>query len=773
MASCLKWIGIHCCIILAGLPLTGCVSFPPDNVSLTISPEELSDHVGFLAQPALKGRKPRSLGSCIARRYITSQFKAFGLQYWGRTRSFEQPFLLGTNIVGVLPGSDPILKDEYVILLAHYDHLGKDYLGACDNAAGVAALLEIAESLALSPHRLKRSICFVVPDCEERGLIGAFFFTGRPDFDSTKIAGVVNIDLLGRAGFEVLDRHLFLVGTGSYRDLRRQIQESAPDDFQVLPVGTDTVGPRGDHVAFEAMGIPALFFSCGMYQDYHKPTDTVDKLDFAKMHKSTQVIQQALTILAQTGERFRPVTPDRGDIEELESVHVLLSEILADPNALSLDINDVNTLCTAHRVVLSQLADRDSYTHKQRRLMQYRLIGSLLPIAVGLERNYWPIKVRKGKAVSPYLTFDALTIRSRKTDFLMALENRAQVIAVAQEAVAYFNQNKPSLWRKNPDFKYQSRILPDHHFAVTPSSEEGLYRLLYAPLSGSLRISPPNMTTILKKQTQAFKKLLFTGNQHRVIRKVTSKRGGKTVHIHLSGLNARPVVRTSKRCQWTDVSGTVQQLADVVMLKGYEHRESADWMEIENKILSKLTGTSNRTTYREWLDWRCREGGFQTESEWLLHSLQSDHWDVFLAALEVGEEFEEGRERIRNILLDPQQSAQKRTHLLHSLYSRNQETFRILIRLLDDNTGLVGSNHPIKTLPENHPLKPLADFRKDPPGKKHIFLGSIQKPNRPSKKEVREEISTISDLAAHRLTLLTGEDYDKDQAAWIRWLEDR
>ena len=129
--------------------LTGCVSVPQEKLTLSIDKQELSDHVHFLAQPALKGRKPKTWGSATARRYLKTRFKAYGLVPWPGAKGYEQPFGFGTNVIGVLPGTDPNLANEIVILAAHYDHLGNDkrgiYNGACDNASGVATLLEIAE----------------------------------------------------------------------------------------------------------------------------------------------------------------------------------------------------------------------------------------------------------------------------------------------------------------------------------------------------------------------------------------------------------------------------------------------------------------------------------------------------------------------------------------------------------------------------------------------------------------------------------------------------
>ncbi|MFC1766904.1 M28 family peptidase, partial [Planctomycetota bacterium] len=287
----------YCLLTLTLFMFTGCVSIPPESLSPAIEAEELSNHVHFLAQPALRGRKPLTRGSRLARKYIGDRFAACGLQPWGETESYAQSFGIGTNMVGVLPGSDPNIAEEIILVSAHYDHLGKTEdglcLGASDNAAGVAALLEIAEHLALNKPHPRRSICFAAFDQEENGLLGAFAFSQREDFDKDKIAGVVNIDLLGRKGYQVLDRTLFVAGTHGYAPLRHELISNHPH-LSILPVNMRLVGARGDHAAFEDLNACTLFFSSGLYADYHRPGDTPDKIDYPIARDCTKVILNAV-----------------------------------------------------------------------------------------------------------------------------------------------------------------------------------------------------------------------------------------------------------------------------------------------------------------------------------------------------------------------------------------------------------------------------------------------------------------------------------------------
>ena len=293
----------------------------------------------FLSQPALKGRKPGSLGSRAARQYIESRFKAAGLVPWVENKDYTQSFGYGKNVVGVLPGSDTNLANEIVLVSAHYDHLGKDSKGricpgAADNASGVAALLEIARQLSAQQHRPRRSVAFVAFDCEEMMLLGSFAFTCRKDMRDAKIVAVVNADMLGRNLLDVVTNTLFVAGTEGCPILGEQVCRFGTNaGIRVLRLGTDLVGPRSDHVVFQSRGIPCLFFSCGTCKDYHLPTDTADKLDFAALKRSAFVMQAMVSELANSAPESscfsgaQDATSAAANREELRSVCTLLNEV--------------------------------------------------------------------------------------------------------------------------------------------------------------------------------------------------------------------------------------------------------------------------------------------------------------------------------------------------------------------------------------------------------------------------------------------------------------
>src|SRR6185436_3745606 len=127
--------------------------------------------------------------------------------------------------------------------------------------------------------------------CEELMLFGSFAFSNRPDVESEKIAGVINMDMLGRDLMDVVRNTLFIAGAERYPRIQAQAERLGKEKgIRLLPLGTDLVGPRSDHVAFQSRGVPCLFFSSGTYKDYHQPTDTPEKLNRADLGRSTAVV---------------------------------------------------------------------------------------------------------------------------------------------------------------------------------------------------------------------------------------------------------------------------------------------------------------------------------------------------------------------------------------------------------------------------------------------------------------------------------------------------
>ncbi|MFH0989105.1 MAG: M28 family peptidase [bacterium] len=211
------------------------------------------------------------------------------------------------NVIGLLEGSDPKLKDEYVIITAHYDHLGVGANrvvnpGADDDGSGTIGVLELAEAFALNPVKPKRSIIFMPVTGEEKGLWGSSYYTQNPIIPLEKIISDLNIDMIGRIDpkYDSLSNpnYIYVIGSNRISTELDQILVKANKESENLildykyndPKDPNNFYQRSDHYNFANKGIPIIFFFNGTHADYHRPTDTVDKINFAKMEKITRLI---------------------------------------------------------------------------------------------------------------------------------------------------------------------------------------------------------------------------------------------------------------------------------------------------------------------------------------------------------------------------------------------------------------------------------------------------------------------------------------------------
>ncbi|MDE0959773.1 MAG: M20/M25/M40 family metallo-hydrolase, partial [Planctomycetota bacterium] len=229
---------------------------------------------------------------------------------------------LGRNVVGRMPGTDPDLRDEYIVIGAHYDHVGRGvspglsrggtvgeiHNGADDNASGVAALLEVAEAYALNRLKTRRTLLFVAFDAEELGLHGSNAFVADGGYDAGSIAGMVNMDMISRNQERVVK-----VGRrASDESLGQIIYEMAKLlELQIDETGMDSVLQRSDQAPFLQQGIPSVFFFGGFHEDYHTPSDDVEDVIPAKLQNVARLAFLTSWGLAQAQD----ADPARGDTE--------------------------------------------------------------------------------------------------------------------------------------------------------------------------------------------------------------------------------------------------------------------------------------------------------------------------------------------------------------------------------------------------------------------------------------------------------------------------
>lgn len=264
----------------------------------------LKRHVTTLAGPEYQGR--RGIGGQKAASYIIEAFRQTGLEplFDGRyTQDITGPEpqrIYGRNVGARLEGSDPVLKHEWIVLAAHYDHLGVRkgvvFPGADDNASGVAMMLEVARGLSQATERPRRSIMFLGFDLEEDGLWGSRFFVDHPPVPLNQIVLNLTADMIGRSLGGVCDPYVFVLGSESAPGLRPWIDAATPSqDWKVGVLGADLLAlPRSDYGPFKARKIPYLFFSTGENPCYHAPDDTPDTIDYPKLHAISRMIARIM-----------------------------------------------------------------------------------------------------------------------------------------------------------------------------------------------------------------------------------------------------------------------------------------------------------------------------------------------------------------------------------------------------------------------------------------------------------------------------------------------
>jgi Peptidase family M28 len=211
------------------------------------------------------------------------------------------------NVLGLLPGSDPVFKAQVVAFTAHYDHLGKTqdgviYPGADDDGSGTTVVLELAEAFVRNTVKPKRSLLFMTVTGEEKGLFGSQYYVNNPIIPLNQTIADLNMDMIGRIdtihGAHKDTNYIYVIGSDKISlELDSLLQAANKESEQItLDYTYNTENDperyyyRSDHYNFAKNGIPIVFFFDGNHPDYHKPTDTVDKILFERMRKMCRLI---------------------------------------------------------------------------------------------------------------------------------------------------------------------------------------------------------------------------------------------------------------------------------------------------------------------------------------------------------------------------------------------------------------------------------------------------------------------------------------------------
>ncbi len=235
--------------------------------------------------------------------------------------------LESSNVIALLPGTEK--KEEYVFITSHYDHLGKRgsviYYGADDDGSGTTGVLQMAEAFAAAAKkgdRPKRNIVFMAVSGEEKGLWGSDYYSEHPIYPLDKTSVDLNTDMIGRVDTErkTADslNYIYVIGHDKLSSELPIINESVNNQYTKLvldykyddPADRNQIYYRSDHYNFAKKGVPVLFFYDGMLQaDYHKPTDTVEKINFELMEKRTKLIFHTAWIMANQENMLKRDTP--------------------------------------------------------------------------------------------------------------------------------------------------------------------------------------------------------------------------------------------------------------------------------------------------------------------------------------------------------------------------------------------------------------------------------------------------------------------------------
>lgn len=296
----------------------------------TIRPEELRVHLEEVSSDKYNGRMTGEEGhnqvcDYIRRYYISQNIEApeSHPDYYQKVPKEILPDELNDsqNIIAYIKGSE--FPDEYLFISAHSDHEGvidgEIYNGADDNGSGTAAVLEIAEAFneaVKDGYKPKRSIVFLHVTAEEKGLHGSRYYSNNPIFPIENTMATLNIDMIGRVDPSHKDNenYIYVIGSDRISTELHFIAQKANDKFTKLNLDykynadndPNRYYYRSDHYNFALKGIPIIFFFNGEHEDYHKPTDTADKINYPLLSKRTKLIFATAWHIANSDERLNP-----------------------------------------------------------------------------------------------------------------------------------------------------------------------------------------------------------------------------------------------------------------------------------------------------------------------------------------------------------------------------------------------------------------------------------------------------------------------------------
>lgn len=686
---------------------------------------QLTRDVEFLSQPSLKGRKCRSMESWTVRHYVRQGFQQARLRPWGKSHSFDQPFTLGTNVVGVMPGNDKNLADQVILVCTHYDGPGvvggKVLPAAADSASSTAVLLEVARQLAANKHPLRRTVAFAAFDCGAERYLGAFAFTCRKDFDPARISAVIDLDMLGRPLFDVVDDTLAAIGAtdsatlgsaveratwpgSESRRLHRRVTLAgltaagrhaavqSPDTrpaLRVLPAGLDLAGPIADYFAFQQWPIPCLLLTNGLYFDYYKPSDTADKIDYRLLEQTASLTARMVRELASRDIIAGSAESPEPDRKELQAIRTVLDEIRAQAAANDLTPGEIQMLQHLSDQA-GQLLAKATYTRQDRNRFIATLLSQGTPSVIRF--LYDRPKPDPQKVIGP----QQVAVLMRLQRFFA--EHSAFASRSMQQVVRYFTEG----------WSFFHLLGGFNHSACDIRNDDIAYELQGADCR--LSFFYPHLTI-------------------------------------QAGLGARKM-----DVAWSivDFRGSAAETIDFCLLT-WSSAQGDCLDAVMPEVLGRVTGQNPGPRYQDWFDWRLTDAGIRNEAEWFAGLWQTDNpllLKAVLARAAGGKHVGMPTDRLLQIIADPGMRADVRADAIQALPTDTSSRAELaLVNLLEDRTP----TFELKQLPAFDPSYPF-------------FNNTIVELARRFPEP--HERMTLGQVAHRKLVAMTGRDLGTNAEPW-------
>ena len=308
-------------------------SFSQDKVEKyanTITSSELKDLLYVYASDEFEGRDTGKKGQKLAVNFLREFYKKNKISAAKNTNNYFQEMKLimingeklnTENVAAYIPGSEK--PDEYIIITAHLDHVGIEngeiYNGADDDGSGTVAVLEIAQAFQLAfieGSGPKRSLLFLHLTAEERGLLGSRYYVENPLYPLNSAVANLNIDMVGRLDPKRPDKnenYIYLIGSDRLSQELHEVSEQANSKYVGLDLDytfnakndPNSFYTRSDHYNFAKENIPIIFYFNGTHEDYHKPTDTADKINYELLSKRTRLVFYTAWSIANRKNRIK------------------------------------------------------------------------------------------------------------------------------------------------------------------------------------------------------------------------------------------------------------------------------------------------------------------------------------------------------------------------------------------------------------------------------------------------------------------------------------